>query len=546
MNKNTILKGMTLSAATLLATASFSGIAQSSDNSIKKINAYDHYGNLISSHYAPDVQYIEIEDAVEGSEGITTFSLSNNGVNVDFEMIPVVGTNSYELGADLSWEEADKKFQIKSFFIGETEVTQALWKAVMGNIPANTRAVGDSYPVVLVSYDQICGAGGFLEKLNELMKDQLDGMEFGLPTEAEWEYAANGGILNEGFDYSGSNVFSEVGYFTGTEGGTPRVVKSLNPNGLGIYDMSGNVQEWCSNSPVRNDAGTVVYSANASVRGGSYAENGENHKLFKRGSSKKSTAAHNYGFRLALKEKMPEKKAFTFTFTNSEGEQTTTFFNMIAVPGVKNYRIQSEFVNWPDDEELKTLNPYFIGETEVTNALWKTVMGSLSSTTNTADYVPATQMSWDKICGANGFLEKINKMYEAELDGWEFCLPDEWEWEWAARGASKYNKTTFSGSENLNEVGWNFDNANGAAQHVKTKKPNALGIYDMSGNVWEFTAENYFKNPEGTKTDTNSRTIRGGGFTNGTDKCMYYSRTYGAVPAAQTFGFRLALKKKQQ
>ncbi len=124
---------------------------------------------------------------------------------------------------------------LSSYYIGQTEVTQALWKAVMNDNPSLLK--GDKLPVENVSWDD-CQT--FITKLN-----QLTGENFRLPTEAEWEYAARGGKNNKGYKYAGSNNIGNVAWYASNSGAKTHEVATKQPNELGIYDMSGNVYEWC-------------------------------------------------------------------------------------------------------------------------------------------------------------------------------------------------------------------------------------------------------------------------------------------------------------
>ena len=122
------------------------------------------------------------------------------------------------------------------YYIGETEVTQALWLAVMGSNPSQHQ--GDlNYPVERVSWNE-CQI--FISRLNE-----MTGLNFRMPTEAEWEYAARGGKNSHSYMYAGSDLVDEVAWYSTNSGNLTHLVATKRANELGLYDMSGNVSEWC-------------------------------------------------------------------------------------------------------------------------------------------------------------------------------------------------------------------------------------------------------------------------------------------------------------
>ena len=165
-------------------------------------------------------------------------------------------------------ERPQHKVTLDDSYIGETQVTQALWQAVMGNNPSNWE--GDDLPVETISWND---CQEFIKKLN-----QLTGKTFALPTEAHWEFAARGGNSSKGYKYAGSDNLDEVAWFTDNSNIQTHQVAQKKANELGLYDMSGNVWEWCNDwyggqyyqsSPERNPQGPTSGVIRV-LRGGSW------------------------------------------------------------------------------------------------------------------------------------------------------------------------------------------------------------------------------------------------------------------------------------
>lgn len=182
---------------------------------------------------------------VSGGDNKEQYEDKNRTFNVngvEFTMVYVEG-GTFMMGSNDSEARENEWFvhqvTLSDYYIGETEVTQVLWKAVMGNNPSEY--IGANRPVEQVSWND-CQT--FIAKLN-----RLTGENFSLPTEAQWEFAARGGIHSKGYKYSGSNDIDSVAWylenadFVDDEGTSP--VATKQPNELGIYDMSGNVLEFC-------------------------------------------------------------------------------------------------------------------------------------------------------------------------------------------------------------------------------------------------------------------------------------------------------------
>ena len=225
-------------------------------------------GDIFSGNHTLKISklsYVDKTQTITISEGETTtinVTLTKSGSDANiagFDMVYVAG-GTFTMGATAEQSSEDASISekpthsvtVSDFYIGKYEVTQAQWKAIMGTNPSKCK--GDNLPVECVYWDDV---QTFIKMLNA-----KTGKKFRLPTEAEWEYAARGGKQSKGYKYSGSNKLNNVAWYDSNSDNMTHPVGQKRPNELGIYDMSGNVYEWCqdwygdySNSPQTNPTG---------------------------------------------------------------------------------------------------------------------------------------------------------------------------------------------------------------------------------------------------------------------------------------------------
>ena len=472
-----------------------------------------------------------------------------NGVS--FEMVPVEGGTftmggTAEQGSDADEDEKPThQVTLSSYMIGKTEVTQELWQAVMGNNPSYFK--GSNLPVEQVSWED-CQA--FITKLNA-----LTGKNFRLPTEAEWEYAARGGNKSRGFKYSGSNTLSNVAWYGDNSADKTHPVATKAPNELGIYDMSGNVWEWCSDwygsyssSSQYNPTGPNSGSRRV-YRGGSWYYYARSCRVSFRNSDNPTYRYDILGLRLALSEDN-NRNNDTKTVTQTYTRKVETFyangvsFEMVRVEGgtfTMGATAEQGSDAFGDEKPTHqvTLSSYSIGKTEVTQALWQAVMGTNPSNFKGSN-LPVEKVSWED---CQTFIRKLNA-----ITGKNFRLPTEAEWEFAARGGNKSRGYKYSGSNTLSNVAWYDANSSNKTHPVATKAPNELGIYDMSGNVWEWCSDwkgAYSSSSQYNPTGPNSgslRMTRGGSWLSDARHCRVSFRDYYSTAILYYFlGLRLAL-----
>ena len=310
-----------------------------------------HTIKISKSGYADNTQTITI------SEGKTTTvsptltkqavsapsqsSISSSGsfTIAGFDMVYVKGGTftmgaTAEQGSDAySNEKPTHSVTLSDYYIGKYEVTQAQWRAVMGSNPSKWK--GDNLPVENVSWNDI---QKFIKKLNA-----QTGKKFRLPTEAEWEYAARGGNQSKGYKYSGSNSISEVAWYDGNSGDKTHPVGQKSPNELGIYDMSGNVWEWCqdwySSSAYSSSSQTNPTGPNSGshrvLRGGSWDNAASRSRVSDRGNNSPDDRFNRGGFRLVCLPESVAGSSITPSAPKTADTKTYNIGDLVTVNGVQ-------------------------------------------------------------------------------------------------------------------------------------------------------------------------------------------------------------------
>ena len=270
------------------------------DSEVRRISLFE--GTKPGEEPTPDPQPAE-------NEATKTFTVTGNGQTVTFRM-KLVEAGTFQMGSTTGESNEQPVHQVtltKDYYMGETEVTQALWYAVMGQKPTtsygsqweSSYGLGDNYPAYNVSWND-CQT--FITKLNA-----LTGVTFRLPTEAEWEFAAKGGNKSQGYTYAGSNTLGDVAWYSGNSSTKTHEVKGKAPNELGLYDMSGNVWEWCQDwygtysSSAQTDPTGAASGSYRLLRGGSWIYDATYCRVAIRFNITPTYRGdYNIGFRLAL------------------------------------------------------------------------------------------------------------------------------------------------------------------------------------------------------------------------------------------------------
>ncbi len=238
-----------------------------------------------------------------------------NAGEMHFSWVPpdvfLMGAEGDDNSYDWKSKPMHEVFLNKGFWMGQFEVTQAQWKEIMGNNPSFWQGErvpdgveSDKLPVEQVSWDDV---DEFIAALNAREAQAGSGIRFSLPTEAQWEYAASGGVADQ--KYAGGNDLDLVGWYEGNSGATPHEVGKKAPNGFNLYDMSGNVNEWCEDihspsyykySPYKNPSNSEGSARFRVVRGGTWRVSHKKSRVVLRQYAGHGGINQDLGFRLVM------------------------------------------------------------------------------------------------------------------------------------------------------------------------------------------------------------------------------------------------------
>jgi formylglycine-generating enzyme required for sulfatase activity len=457
----------------------------------------------------------------------------------------------------------------KPFYIGKYEVTQEQWEELMENNPSLVK--GEKLPMTNVSWND---CQGFIQKLNAKTNGG-----YRLPTEAEWEYACRAGTTTA---YScGDNITkSDANYGSG---GKSVEVGSYKANAFGLYDMHGNVLEWCQDwygeytiGDSTDPKGLAMGNVRV-LRGGSFYQEFWAARSSLRNYALSRDLGHYTGFRLAMTADVktavvpPAPKSdpaavmpatgnlLVSPFTEAKAKEVQKSvakslqkeveekedlgkeinLEMVLVPAGKFMMgspvSETDRGNRETQHEVTLTKPFYMGKYEVTQDQWEGIMGNNPSSRTKGAKLPVTDVSWED---CQEFIKKLN----AKTNN-GYRLPTEAEWEYACRAGTS---TVYWFGDSLTKSDANI--GGGIIKAVGSYKPNAFGLFDMHGNVWEW-CEDWYANypaeaitdPKGPATGTSPRVVRGGSFDVNVSDARSSMRGVG-TPADRVFsqGFRLA------
>ena len=450
-------------------------------------------------------------------------------VTMRFVKMKVPGTTPLGEGAGIHQVTLTKPFAM-----GATEVTQEQWRVVMDSKPA--AHPGDRLPVERITW---WDAIRFAERLN----DRLEGWTAWLPSEAQWEYACRAGTKGE-WSFGDVKDIADYAWTGATAENRTHEVGTLKPNAWGLFDMHGNVSEWCydgySTLPDARELRDLVSPLDREgrrvVRGGNFVDPPHTRSQI-RGARHNNDPTGELGVRLILVEgKVWNPHVPRMTLALDAAKKVTMEFALV--------RGTSFTMGDPREpgyapRAVVITHDTWMQVTEVTQEQWTALMGK-STFLNPGPGLPAESVTWDQ---AAEFAKKLSSRLRINAG-----LPTEAEWELACRG----DTTTFwyNGDTALSagEIAWSNGNAK-ATQPAGRLRPNLFGIFDMAGNVYEWCQDWYAPYPPGDATnpagpkDGLEKVMRGGCYTDNPEASCSGARKRFATSGRQgNMGFRVVVR----
>ena len=519
---------------------------------------------------------LHLSTAMEKWEGpLAGESFIMPGLNLRLQSI---APGTFLMGKNDSYQPNDgpqtKVTLTQPFWLGATEVTQAQFESIMGIIRSAHK--GPDLPVESVTWAE---AMAFCERLTEREKAAgrlPSGYVYTLPTEAQWEYACRAGTTG---DFAGD--LDALGWYDKNSGKQTHVVAQKKANPWGLYDMHGNVMEWCldwyaeklSGGAVTDPTGPTTAGVMHIFRGAFYQSmEGMSTSHYRTGFSGAGWLIYpGTGFRVALapaatlSDSVPgratsEAPSVQAGLSYNAGKETkgkpepgqactVPGLGLALQPIAAGTFLMGSLEGSNSDEKPQTkvtiTRPYWLGATEVTQAQYEALMGSNPANTKGAD-LPVTNVSWFDARHFCSILTDRERSVGRLPEGYAYTLPTEAQWEYACRAG-----TTGEYAGDLDALCWYENNSGGHNHAVAQKQPNPWGLYDMHGNVWEWCLDYYAPYPGGIVTDptgpaTNNarykKILRGGCWAIDANKCRSSWRAVLELDRnGDYFGFRVAL-----
>ena len=432
-----------------------------------------------------------------------------NSVGMELIRIPkgefLMGSPPTEKGR--SGDEGPIRVTIsRDFLLGKTEVTQGQWEKVMGTAPWPAGQADANLPATDVSWDDVTE---FCQKLTQ--RERGNGKlpaneEYRLPTEAEWEYACRAGTTTAFSFGEDESKLGDFAWFDGNSGSAAHKAGTKQANPWGLYDMHGNVWEWCSDWYDGKLAGGAdpVGPAGGSYRvgrGGGWRGDPVDCRSARRDNVDPSPRGDALGFRVARSQSVPVAERRQQGAPAEPAPQIAAAerpvklsTNSIGIALLEIPAGKFQMGEGGSAVAVTLTRPFWLGKTEVTQGQWEKVMGtkpwSSSGDKSNAD-LPATHINWDDV---TEFCKKLTQRERGSGKlpaNEEYRLPTEAEWEYACRAGTT---TAFSFGDDESKLGdfaWFTGNSGSAAHQVGTKQANPWGLNDMHGNVYEWCSDWY-------------------------------------------------------